>query len=195
VGRVVVRTAYREALPLAGPERRLAKMIWALGLFAATAITIGTAQAWTRRRPPLASHWLAEFPADRYRPMLRLLDEGDFQHLREQPGFRPDMEVCLREQRVRMIRAYLRVLTADFRRVCHGLRHVPLAPGCGRLRLRWILGRQQATFARELITVRFCLALYRSGITGADMARLMMVFDAMRLALTAMTLLAERAPV
>jgi hypothetical protein len=141
-----------------------------------------------------AAEWAGEFPADRYRPLLRLLDDGDVRFLRAQQGFRPEMEKRLREQRVRVVRNYLRMMEADFRRVCHGLRRVAPGPGCDPLRLGWILMQQQAAFERELIRVRCGLALYRRGMARVDVAGLMNVFDGMRMALTAMTLLASRVP-
>ena len=52
-----------------------------------------------RETLPVTQEWLAELSPDRYRPMSRLLDNRDIRFLREQQGFRPEMEKRLRTQR------------------------------------------------------------------------------------------------
>jgi hypothetical protein len=143
--------------------------------------------------PPVSMEWLAELSADRYRPMLRILDESDFRFLRAQPGFRHELEKRLRQQRALVLRVYLRMLVEDFRRVCHSLRHVMVAADCDRSRLAAVLMQQQAAFAWGMMLVRFRLLLYGWGLAQVDATRPVGVFDGMRLALTAMTLLAIRA--
>src|ERR1035441_6142951 len=71
---------------------------------------------------PVTTDWLSELSTDRYRPMLRLLDATDFQFLRVQKGFTPEMERRLRRQRVQAFRGYLRLLVADFDRIVAALR-------------------------------------------------------------------------
>ena len=38
---------------------------------------------------PVTTDWLSELSTDRYRPMMRLLEESDFQFLRTRKGFTP----------------------------------------------------------------------------------------------------------
>src|SRR4051812_29743302 len=71
---------------------------------------------------PVTTEWLGDRSDDRYRPMLRLLDEADFRFLRVQKGFNPGMERKLRTQRVKVFRAYLKMLETDFKRVCMALK-------------------------------------------------------------------------
>src|ERR1700692_2201508 len=66
---------------------------------------------------PVTTDWLSELSADRYRPMLRMLEETDFQFLRSQKDFTPERASRLRRQRVHQFREYLRLLQADFDRV------------------------------------------------------------------------------
>jgi hypothetical protein len=70
---------------------------------------------------PVTADWIDELSMDRYRPMLRLLDEREFQELRSHPGFTPQMASQLRRQRCRIFRGYLRSLSGDFSRVCMAL--------------------------------------------------------------------------
>src|ERR1035438_6124361 len=71
---------------------------------------------------PVTIDWLSELSTARYRPMLRLLDATDFQFLRAQKGFTPEMERRLRRQRVQTFRGYLGLLVADFDRIVAALR-------------------------------------------------------------------------
>src|ERR1039458_461820 len=66
---------------------------------------------------PVTTEWMSELSTDRYRPMLRLLDAADFQFLRSQKGFTPEMAGRLRRQRVQAFLGYLRLLEADFGRM------------------------------------------------------------------------------
>ena len=58
---------------------------------------------------------LAELSVDRYRPMLRLLNDDDLRFLRVQPGFTPDMARSYARQRCKIFRGYLKCLETDFR--------------------------------------------------------------------------------
>ena len=59
---------------------------------------------------PLNADWIDDLSVERYRPMLRLLDERDIEFLRSQPGFTPRMAARLRAQRTQIFRGYLRNL-------------------------------------------------------------------------------------
>src|SRR5579863_76704 len=71
---------------------------------------------------PLTPEWIDELSVERYRPMMRLLDGGDVEFLRTQPGFTPMMVTRLRIQRCKIFRGYLRSLTGDFNRVCFAIK-------------------------------------------------------------------------
>ena len=60
--------------------------------------------------------WLKNFSVSSYRPMERLLDEGDIRFLTEHPGYEPGMENRLRADRRRIFRLYLKNLGRDFAR-------------------------------------------------------------------------------
>src|SRR5580704_8545641 len=65
---------------------------------------------------PLTAEWIDELSMERYQPMLRLLDGGDLEFLRSQPGFNSQMVSNLRRQRCQIFRGYLRCLSGDFHR-------------------------------------------------------------------------------
>jgi hypothetical protein len=55
---------------------------------------------------PVTTEWLNDLSTDRYRPMLRLLQEADFRFLCSQQGCTPQMARRLRRQRVHAFRGY-----------------------------------------------------------------------------------------
>ena len=132
---------------------------------------------------PLDSQWIAELSVDRYRPMLRLLDESDMKFLRSQPGFNSRMEAKLRAQRCLIARGYLRGLETDFRRVCTAVKLLMLQSQSDRPDLASVLMQQQASFALGMAMVNVRLVFYRWGIAGVDVSDLVKRFDAMRVEL------------
>src|SRR5579883_2970682 len=75
---------------------------------------------------PVTAEWIDELSIERYRPMMRLLDEGDLEFLRSQPGYTPKMLTRLRIQRCAIFRDYLNCLSSDFGRVCSAIKLVML---------------------------------------------------------------------
>jgi hypothetical protein len=132
---------------------------------------------------PLDSQWITELSVERYKPMLRLLDERDLEFLRSQPGFNPRMEARLRAQRCQIFRDYLNGLETDFRRVCTALKLLMLQSQFDRPDLASVLIHQQASFALGMAIVNVRLVFYRWGLSGVDVTDLVKRFDAMRLEL------------
>ena len=58
-----------------------------------------------RQQLPVTAEWIDELSIERYRPMMRLLDSGDIEFLRAQPGFTPKMVTKLRAQRCQIFAA------------------------------------------------------------------------------------------
>ena len=100
---------------------------------------------------PLTTEWIDEVSAERYLPMLRLLQEDDFKFFRSEPGFTSSMETSLRKQRSDIVRGYLRSLSADFGRVCATLRVLMVQSEEDRPDLASVLLHQQAMFACGLM--------------------------------------------
>src|SRR5215475_12636455 len=74
------------------------------------------------QRLPVTAEWIDELSVQRYLPMLRLLESGDVEFIRAQPGYSRRMEWRLRAQRCQIFRGYLRCLNLDFRRICMALK-------------------------------------------------------------------------
>jgi len=132
---------------------------------------------------PVTAEWIDELSIERYRPMARLLDAGDVEFVRSQPGFTPRMLETLRRQRRQIFRGYLRCLQGDFGRVCSAIKLVMLQSQHDRPDLATALIRHQFTFACGMLLVHCRLTLYGWGICSVDVARLVKSFDKMRLEL------------
>ena len=141
---------------------------------------------------PVTAEWIDELSIERYRPMARLLDSGDVEFLRSQPGFTPQMLDKLRSQRRQIFRGYLRSLQGDFGRVCCAIKLLMLHSQHDRPDLATALIRHQFTFACGMLLVHCRLTFYGWGICSVDVARLVKNFDNMRLELR--TLIPAAAP-
>src|ERR1035441_4652021 len=71
---------------------------------------------------PVSAEWIEELSIERYRPMLRLLNQEDLHFLHAQPGFTPQMATNFRIQRCQLFQEYLRHLDNDFKRICMALK-------------------------------------------------------------------------
>ena len=135
---------------------------------------------------PLTAEWIDDLSIERYKPMLRLLDSGDIDFLRSQPGYTRAMEVKLRAQRCQVLRGYLRHLNTDFQRVCLVLKMVMVQSESDRPDLAATLIHHQVMFASGMLTVSFRLLLYRWGLCQVDVSSLVKIFDTMRIELRQM---------
>jgi hypothetical protein len=135
---------------------------------------------------PVTAEWIDELSIERYRPMIRLLDGGDLEFLRSQPGFTSAMASKLRVQRCQIFKGYLRCLEADFGRVCGAIKVLMLQSRNDRPDLAAALVRHQATFLWGMSVVQVRLLLYRWGVCAVDVTRLVELFDTMRLELRTM---------
>ncbi|MBZ5582294.1 MAG: hypothetical protein LAQ30_08845 [Acidobacteriia bacterium] len=155
------------------------------GLLAALFILVRKIVA-TQSDLPLNAEWIDELSIERYRPMVRLLDERDLEFLRSQPGFTPRMAARLRQQRSQIFRGYLRCLAGDFQRVCTAVKVLMLQSRRDRPDLASALVRSQAAFAAGMTLAYIRLFFYRWGVCGVDPGTLMRTFDVMRLELSAL---------
>jgi len=133
-----------------------------------------------RHANSLNADWLYQTSVDRYRPMLRLLDEHDFRLLRSQPGFTPDMAKRVRSQRCQIFRQYLASLNSDFQQVVQALKLVMAHSSQDRPDLARVLVRMQILFALGMMLVRLRLVLYRWGLARVDISPLLGMFDFVR---------------
>jgi hypothetical protein len=135
---------------------------------------------------PITAEWLNQLSVDRYRPMLRLLDEEDFRILRSQPGCTPEMAEKVREQRYRIFQGYLRSLESDFHRVSSALRMLISQAPEDRPDLAGVLLRTEILFACGMWMVRVRLRLYGWGVGSVNVAPLVQLFNRLRGELSAL---------
>jgi len=135
------------------------------------------------QRLPVTAEWIDELSAERYRPMLRLLDGQDLQFLQAQPGFTPKMAEKLRAQRCQVFRGYLRCLCSDFSRICAAIKMLMLHSRRDRPDLAAALVRNQMLFAFGILVVQCRLVLFQAGLCTVDANSLVRLFDGMRLEL------------
>jgi hypothetical protein len=160
----------------------LVAVLTALALLAALLLMVRGASS-ASPGLPVTAEWIDELSPERYRPMMRLLDDRDVEFLRSQPGFTPKMATKMRAQRVQIFRGYLRTLDIDFQRVCTAVKILTVQSQRDRPDLAIILLRQKLAFSLCLVYAEMRLVLYRYGLGGMNAAVLVNCFDVMRLEL------------
>ena len=124
--------------------------------------------------------WFESFSLDSYAPMERLLDQGDFEFLSQQPGYRPEIGARLLKERKKLFLGYLRLLIGDFNHLLRIARLMIVYSSEDRAEFAKLLWRQQVTFYFAVCAVRLRVALYPAGWTSLDVSRLMQALDDMR---------------
>src|ERR1035437_9538025 len=76
----------------------------------AAVVVLARKLAFTDTSLPLTAEWIDKLSIENYRPMMHLLDAGEVEFLRSQPGFTPEMAAKLRMERSQVFRGYLRRL-------------------------------------------------------------------------------------
>jgi hypothetical protein len=134
-------------------------------------------------RLPVTAEWIDELSVQRYLPMLRLLESGDIEFIRSQPGYSRRLESRLRSHRCQIFRGYLRCLNLDFRRICMALKLLMAQSQQDRPDLASVLVHHQILFASGMLAVRVRLFLYRWGLCTVDVSSLVQIFEVMRVEL------------
>jgi hypothetical protein len=142
---------------------------------------------------PVTTDWLEDLSIDRYRAMLRLLDDAELQFLREQPGYSPQIEKRFRKKRCEVARVYLREMRGDFKRICAVLKIFIVQSQQDRPDLASALMQSQWAFARGVLAYEFRLVLFRYGLPGLDVPEIFGIFEGMRLELRTLIPAAELA--
>lgn len=141
-----------------------------------------------REQPPTCdADWLSQVPANRYRPMLRLLDGRDIALMRLQPGFTPDMAARMRRQRAQIFGRYLDSLQTDFRCLTHTIKLILIQSEEDRPELARMLVRIEILFALGMALIRLRLVLYRCNLMTVEASPLVRMFEYLRTKLTALS--------
>ena len=129
---------------------------------------------------PATTDWIDDLSVERYRPMLRLLDEDDFRFLRSHPNSTAEMLNQLRRQRCHIFRSYLQSLSGDFGQVSTALRLIMVQAEQDRPDLATTLLRAHLAFTFGIMMIRARLTLYSWGVGSVNVAGLLNVFDTLR---------------
>ena len=116
--------------------------------------------------------WLENFSTANYVPMQRLLDQSDFEFLKAQPGYKPEIARQLRAERREILAGYLQLLTSDFNQLLAMAKLMLVYSDEDRPGFGGALFWQQLTFYYAVTTARWRLALTRLGWTLPDLRKL-----------------------
>ena len=161
----------------------LVSIVVVMGLAGALAWAMYRRQAPFQGGLPVDASWMEELSVERYRPMLRLLDEAEIRTLRSCAGFTARMEARFRRQRCDIFRQYLAALRADFNCLSMALKTLMAESTQDRPDLASVVVRNRAAFLWALVLIEFRLALYRRGWGTVNVAELVNRFDVMHAAL------------
>src|SRR4051812_21830059 len=125
--------------------------------------------------------WLEEFSVAKYRPMLRLLAQEDYEFLSSQAGYKPDIAKKLRKERRRIFRAYLDNLVRDFHRLQLSAKMLVVNAEVDREDLVSKLMMQRLNFSLAVAMIEVRLALHTVGLATVDVRGLLGSLEAMRL--------------
>jgi hypothetical protein len=125
--------------------------------------------------------WLDEFSVEKYRPMLRLLEQTDYDFLAGQAGQSPKTIRRFRTERRRIFRAYLRSLSADFQRLHLAGRMLLVYSPEDRSDLAAKLFQQRCTFMLAMVRVQFGLMLHTVGIGTVDVRNILGIVEGLRI--------------
>jgi len=137
--------------------------------------------------------WLEDFSIAKYRPMLRLLSEDDYEFLASQAGYQGKIASQLRAERRRVFRAYLRNLVRDFHRLHQVAKMMAVYSAQDRPEMGLTLLKQSVTFSLAVTAVRIRLVLHGLGIGVVDVRNIIESLDNMRSRVD--TLMPEASPV
>ena len=112
----------------------------------------------------VAIEWLDGFSLESYAPMRRLLDQGDFEFLKRQPGYHPALAKRLQAERRRAFIEYLWMMTSDFNQLLRIGRIMLVSSKVDRPEFARALGRQRNKFYFTVCAIRCKLALAPLGL-------------------------------
>lgn len=124
--------------------------------------------------------WLNDFSAAKYRPMMRLLAEDDYEFLALQPGYQAQLAKQLRAERRKIFRAYLRNLTADFERLYRSGQVIVTYSAGDKSELAAALFRQRVHFYWALSLVYARLSIHAFGWTNIEVSNLLRSLEHLR---------------
>ena len=136
--------------------------ILVLGFFAAA--LLGAWRFVTKRSVEPTREWLDEFNFNRYAVLPKLLSPHDFDFLRSQPGYTPELTARLKADRLQIEESYLRQLETDVRLLLNAANQTSGKADKEFEDFSAFLLRQEFKFTYSIVQLRFQLALMRLGL-------------------------------
>ena len=136
--------------------------------------------ATTAKSASIDSEWWRDFSIDRYRPMERLLFQGDWEFLAAQPGFCPSIARRLKSQRRHLLRQYLRRLGGDFDKLHRAAKLLLLHSPEDRPDLAMALLKQRWIFLCNVAGLHCRLVLQPVGLAEVNLGCLLEALGSMR---------------
>jgi hypothetical protein len=126
----------------------------------------------TRRVFDIDFAWWNSFSPERYKPVTRLLSEQDFDYISGLDGCDRRMAAKFRSRRVKLMRQYLREMSADFDRL-QAIGQLMVEAGTAGRELRELLFEQRLRFTLAMWSAQLQTAGFRAGISRVDTTGLM----------------------
>lgn len=111
-----------------------------------------------------SSDWLNRYDFSRYSMLANLLQPRDFEFLRTQPGYTPELSARLRAERLKIAEGYLSQLERDVRLLLNFANHALAVSGEDHDGLSAFLLKQEVSFAAKLALLRAEIALMKLGL-------------------------------
>jgi hypothetical protein len=130
----------------------------------------------------------------RLAPMQRLLASEDFEYLKSQPGYKPEIASQLRARRVTVFKKYLGSMSTEFNQLHRTLRVLTLHAPSDRSEITKLLLEQRILFSVRMMQVDVRLTFYAFGMKPVDVSGLVQSIDAMRQQVRQMSISMEFSP-
>jgi hypothetical protein len=108
--------------------------------------------------------WLNSYDFSRYSVLASLLQPRDFEFLRTQPGYTPELSTRLKADRLKIAESYLSQLERDVRLLLNFANHALALSGADPDGLSAFLLKQELNFAARLAFLRAEITLMKVGL-------------------------------
>jgi hypothetical protein len=108
--------------------------------------------------------WLDRYDFSRYSMLANLLQPRDFEFLRAQPGYTPELSARLKADRLKIAESYLAQLERDVRLLLNFANHALALSGADSDKLSAFLLKQELNFTAKLAFLRAEIVLMKLGL-------------------------------
>ena len=135
-----------------------------VGLSTATFVLIGLRRFVLARNLVPTQEWFEAFDFGRYQALVQLFDPQDFEFLKRQPGYTPELSARLKSDRLAIAESYLDELQTDFRLLLNFANRASAEGGIDLDNFSAFLLKQEFRFAASMVRLRGELVLMKIGL-------------------------------